>query len=428
MKRFVLPVVLLTLLVLAACAQPTPQVVERVVEKTVEVLVTPTPEPEELRGLTPEQRAWLEAAQLGPFAPETQDWEAIESAAREEGQVVVYSVSSRIFKLQEEFKEKYGVDIVGYDLASDVQLEKLRREHKAGIYEADVLFNSETPLLLNEFLPQGLVWNFVPDSVLPYLEPIEIEPLLTQRWSSRVTIYNTALNPEGAPIDTLWDLTREEWKGKILMPDPLEDSLQSNVIQTILQHPDEMAVAYEKEFGEPLTEYSGDLLEIFEEDVGGLLGEPNAAMEWLYRLLHNDPVFLGSTTKIGNNVGDVSQTDPPVGFTTFSKIRKVEPGVYEWGPAYDLEPAFGVSYPTVLVIADRAPHPNAAKLLIRYMMEDGFAPWNEPGDYAASSDVAEQQVAEFGIPPFEDLKMWGIDQSYVYDTKYSFLTLYLELK
>ena len=40
----------------------------------------------------------------------------------------------------------------------------------------------------------------------------------------------------------LWDLTREEWKGRLLMPNPLESSVQANVIQTILQHPGEMAV------------------------------------------------------------------------------------------------------------------------------------------------------------------------------------------
>lgn len=408
----------MVILLLTACGPETPPA-----EVEVDADV-----PAELADLSDEQLAWLEAAQLGYFAPESQDWDQIEAAAREEGQVVIYSVSSRIFQLQEEFEEKYGVEIVGYDLPSDVQLEKLRREHKAGIYEADVLFNSEAPIILNEFLPQNLLWNFVPESVIPYLEPDELEPLLVQRWSSRVVIYNTFIYPDAPPIDNLWDLTTEEWTGKVLMPDPLEDSLQANVVQTILAHPEEMAAAYEAEFGEPLTEYSEDLLEVFEEDFASSLGEPNASMEWLYRLLQNEPVYLGSTTKIGNNIGDVQQEDPPVGFTTFSKIRKVEEGVYEWGPAYDLNPVFGVSYPTVLVIADQAPHPNAAKLLIRYMVEEGYYPWNEPGDYASNAEVAAQQSAEFGIPAFEDLNMWAIDPSTVYDTKYIFLNLYLELK
>ncbi|MEE8549456.1 MAG: ABC transporter substrate-binding protein, partial [Alphaproteobacteria bacterium] len=50
-----------------------------------------------------EQSEWLKKAQLGQFAPMKQDWKAIEAAARKEGKVVIYSVSSRIFKLQKKF-------------------------------------------------------------------------------------------------------------------------------------------------------------------------------------------------------------------------------------------------------------------------------------------------------------------------------------
>ena len=59
-------------------------------EQVVEVVVTPTPEPAELARLDPDQPAWLEGAQLGPFAPETQDWDAIKAAAREEVPETIY--------------------------------------------------------------------------------------------------------------------------------------------------------------------------------------------------------------------------------------------------------------------------------------------------------------------------------------------------
>ena len=200
-----------------------------------------------------EQSAWLKKAQLGKFTPMKQDWKAIEAAARKEGEVVIYSVSSRIFKLQKIFKEKFGVKIIGHDISSAIQLEKFRREHKAKIYQVDVLFNNETPLLHNEFLPRKLIWNFVPDSVAGKLDKSEKEPFLVQRWSSRVLFYNGTKYPNGAPIDSLWDLTREEWKGKFLMPNPLESSVQANVIQTILAHPKEMAAEYERKFGKPIS-------------------------------------------------------------------------------------------------------------------------------------------------------------------------------
>lgn len=371
------------------------------------------------------QDEWLKKAQLGSYASGKQDWKAIEAAARKEGKVTIYSVSSRIFKLQKEFKAKYGVEIEAFDISSAVQLEKFRRERKAGVYNVDVLFNNETPILLNEFLSGKMVWNFVPDSVAAQLAENEKKPFLVQRWSSRVLFYNEAKYPNGAPVDNLWDLTRKEWKGKILMPNPLEGSVMANTLQTILNHPKEMAAAYQAEFGKPLK-YSKGLKKAVKKNSN--LGKADASKEWLYRLLKNKPVYVGSTTKIYKNVSDVKQENPPLAITTFSKMRKYQKGELQGVPAYDVKPVFGVAYPTVLVIADRAPHPNAAKLLIRYMMEKGFKPWNVLGDFAARDDVAKAQMEKYKTPPFDKLGLWQINQEQVYDTKYSYLQLYLALK
>ena len=369
--------------------------------------------------------AWQKSVGVGAYASVSQDWAAIEAAARQEGQVVIYSVSSRIAKLVDGFQERYGIEIIGYDIASDLQLEKLSREHRAGVHSVDVLFNSESSLLLNEALPDQLVWNFIPDSVAGDLDPLEMTPLLIQHHSSRIVYYNTAIHPDGAPIDSLWDMTREEWKGRTLLPSPLEDSLSANFFQTILHNSDAMAAAYKREFGEDIN-FSEDVLEAVAENA--TIEAPTASMEWLHRFLKNEPVFQSSTTKIFKNIGDITQENPPIGITTFSKMRKNKTGVYSAGPAFDLDPAFGVTYPTALMIADMAPHPNAAKLLIRHMMEEeGFAPWNEPGDYAARATLEAQQLSDFGLPAFGDLGLWSVDPEEIYYSKFGFLALYLAL-
>ena len=46
--------------------------------------------------------AWLQEAELGPYEG-AQDWAEIEAKAREEGEVIVYSSSSRIAKVAEAF-------------------------------------------------------------------------------------------------------------------------------------------------------------------------------------------------------------------------------------------------------------------------------------------------------------------------------------
>ena len=174
-------------------------------------------------------------------------------------------------------------------------------------------------MLLNEALPDKLVWNFVPDNIAGELDASEKEPLLVQRHSSRVVYYNTALNPNGPPIDSLWDLTREEWKGRTLLPSPLEDGLSANFMQTILLNSDAMEAAYKEEFGKDV-EYSKAVLKAVKKNP--LIEKPTASMEWLHRFLSNEPVFQGSTTKIFKNVGDVKQDKAPIGITTFSKMHR----------------------------------------------------------------------------------------------------------
>lgn len=359
--------------------------------------------------------AVLCVALLGGAAVAQQDWDAIEAAARAEGQVVIYSVSSRMENIVEPFKEKYGVDIIWYDIESSDQLEKFNREYNAGVYDVDVLYGNHEPELINEYLPEGKVEAFVPSTTEPFLDANEMNPFLVQRWSGRVLIYNALYNPDGAPIDSLWDLTREEWRGKVLTPDPLS-GVMGHVYQTIIQHADEMEAAYEREFGEPIV-YSSDV--------------SDAGHEWFYRFIQNEPVIISSTSSIAKGVTDINQTGtPPVGFTTFSRLRDygVDPcgeSQYAGAAAFDLDPVFGVAYPTILALSSKAPHPNAGKLLIRYLVETGYWPWNEIGDYAAREDFEALQVHIFDIPPFDEVKLWVTDAQYVYDTLYDFSDFYL---
>jgi len=167
----VLTVVALVTLI-GGCAAPTPEVVEKEVvvekpviqtvvvetERVVEKVVTPTPEAGVLAEITPEQRAWLEAAQLGPFQPAEDDWDAIYEAAKKEGKVVIYSGSSRVFKIAETFKEAYpGIEVEAYDITTPDLILKVKAEQGAGIHNADVVFVGDPPTVINELVKPHLV-------------------------------------------------------------------------------------------------------------------------------------------------------------------------------------------------------------------------------------------------------------------------------
>ncbi len=91
--------------------------------------------------ITPEMDAWMKAAKLGPYDTGKEDWAAIVAKAKKEGEVVVYSSSSRIAKIAKSFNALYPeIKLKGFDLGSAKTVEKAVREMEAKVYNADVIF------------------------------------------------------------------------------------------------------------------------------------------------------------------------------------------------------------------------------------------------------------------------------------------------
>jgi iron(III) transport system substrate-binding protein len=351
--------------------------------------------------------AEVKAAPAAAAPAEKEDWNAIYEAAKKEGKVVIYSLSSRIFDGVESFKAKYpGIEVEASDMTGVEQVEKLTREQAAGVFNVDVLMLANGPTLINELLPQGLIKTYVPQELVdgkPASEVIPLqfrEPLLVHSLESKVVFYNFETYPQ-PPVDSLWDLTRPEWKGKVQMKDPMLTEENMNLLQTIVQKSDEMAAAYQKEFGQPI-------------ELGP--GIENAGYEFIHRLFKNDLVLVTSDGTASKAVGTAGQKDPPLTFAVASsKIRDNEKG-QKLAIAWNLAPKGGVTKENYMVMANKAPHPNAARLLIRWLIGDGqggagMAPWYVPGQWAARQDVKPQ-----GDVTLADLAKytWYIDYPWVY--------------
>ena len=59
---------------------------------------------------------WEKYAGLGAYTPENEDIKEVEAKAKEEGHVVIYSLSSRVFEFGRTFYKKYGIRIEASDL------------------------------------------------------------------------------------------------------------------------------------------------------------------------------------------------------------------------------------------------------------------------------------------------------------------------
>lgn len=318
--------------------------------------------------------------------------------AQAEGTVTVYAFTSRIAAVESAFEAAYpGIDMVSHDMSSTEQITRLKAEAAAGIASADVVYISDAPVVFTELLGPGLITQYVPPRVVPLLDNAEKNPLLAQRLSTKVLMYNEEANPDGAPVSNLWELTTPEWAGRVIMVDPLQRGDYLDLMTEIVLRSDEMASAYQAEFGQPIALDDGI---------------ENAGEQFIVDLFENDLILVSSTDDVNAAVGALGQTNPPVGFTSYSDRRDNKDDGRALQVANDVVPSNGIIFPAVLAVSSTATHPAAARLVIDFLMGDdsetggaGFKPFYVAGDYATRSDIVSHPDAV----PLAELTAWSVN-------------------
>lgn len=328
---------------------------------------------------------------------------ALVAAAEEEGEVTVYSFTSRIAEVEATFEAAYpGIDLIGVDISATEQIERIRAEVDAGAAGADVAYVSDAPVVLTELVEGGYLEQYIPVTAADALPDEYESPLAAHRLSTKVVMYNEEAYPDGPPIDNLWDLTTEEWTGNVVMVDPLQRGDYLDLMTQIAISDDEMATAYETEFGEPIDD------------------PDNAGDRWIEDLLANDVVLSDDTDNVNAAVGAVGQEDPPIGITSYSDRRDNEDEGWALQVAAGVEPSPGIVFPAYLAPVKDSPNPNAAKLLIEYMFGDGsetggpaYEPFYVPGDYPTRDDISDHPDSL----PLDELGAWVIDPQEIADAR-----------
>jgi len=348
--------------------------------------------------LTPQQE-WLKANLLGEYETGTQDWAAIEEAAKKEGTVLVYANSSKVEKAAEAFMELYPeINVQAYDLGGDDVLMKTLEEQKAGAFTGDVWFSSGGADLIGQVLPKNYVWRFVPDSTAAYTPEQYTQPLLMSRFGTSVFAYNSELN-DTCPITNIWELTQPEWKGKFFIEDPLNDASTLSKLITIAAHPDEVKQAYVDLYGsEPVLDAD----------------TPDAGWLWLKRFAQNGPIPQPGGDEVDSAFATPGMTESYMALTSYSNMADVQEGILAFEPCWGIQPKLGVQSQSYVGIINQAPHPNAAKLWIKFVTSpEGRDPWAKFGTYFPDSTY---EVPE-GQKPLEEMfeVTWFISEQYAYD-------------
>jgi iron(III) transport system substrate-binding protein len=331
---------------------------------------------------------WAKDNGVGPYQPATDDWAAIEAAAIKEGKISIYANSGGIEDLAEAWAALYpdiewdGADTDGIDT-------KMQAEQESGNVIGDVWFNSDGHILFGKFVPNQWLWSYVPqDVVIP--EVTADRPFAIARHSTDVIGYNNKFYPDGCPVTNIWQIVEEKYSGKFFMEDPMSDVSTMAKIATFVQNGDDMAQAYQALYGK---EWTTDPMAA--TDSSGQVVE-NAGYLFLKKLAANDAVVLDDGDMVDAAFAGLelpAGEEPGFGYTGYSSVEATQDGELNMAPCFGLEPVMGIFKTSYLAIANNAPHPNAAKLFIRFALsEAGFEPWNEIGSYPAAE----------GLPVFED--------------------------
>jgi iron(III) transport system substrate-binding protein len=397
--KALLRIVILVLLVssLAACAKPTtaPVVTEAPGNVTTEVTLT-------------ENEQWAKDNGLGPYQPATDDWAAIEAAAIKEGSICVYANSSKITKLQEPWEALYPD--IKWDCGDTDGIDvKMRAEQEAGNVVGDVWFNSDGHILVGEFMPNQWVWAFVPrDVVIPEITA-EI-PFAVARHSVDVWGYNSEIHKDGCPLTNWWQLTESPLDGKVYTEDPMTDVSTMAKWATVAENGDKMAAAYKELYGVEWTEDPEAKTDAYGQEV------PNAGWLWIKKFAQNHPTVVDEIDIAYASVGMDPSVEPGIGWTGWNSVEDTAAGDIVMAPCLEMSPSLGVIKTSFLAVANKAPHPNAAKLFIKLALTpEGYAPWAALGSYPATPSIPLEE----GAMPLAEMMSKGFLMNPIYDWEWA---------
>jgi iron(III) transport system substrate-binding protein len=317
--------------------------------------------------------------------------------AEAEGKVVIYAFTSRIARVEKAFEAKYPkIDVVTFDINSTQMIARLKSEAAAKISNADVAYISDLPVVVEELVKPGILSRHVPAAFASKVPADLQNPLLANRLSTKVWMYSEEAYPNGSPIKNIWQTTLPEWRGKVVMVDPLVRGDYLDFMTEIVLRSDEMAQAYQQQFGKPIA----------------LTGRETAGEKWIKDFLANKPVFVANTDAAADAIAKKGQTNPPIGIATYSDRRDNKDRGRALQVAKGVQPSTGILFPASMGLVSGGKSPAAARLLIQFMMGDdtpnggpGFAPFAVAGDYAARTDIQNHPDAT----PLAQLDAWRID-------------------
>lgn len=312
----------------------------------------------------------------GPSSSNT--WDELVKAAQKEGNVTIYGAELGAAKdaIRQSFKVKYGIDIDSTEGRPAEILAKLTAERRAGLYLGDVgLMGNSTfiadvrPLEITVPLGSLLVLPEVTDPAkwrtgrIPYLDK-EGHSLAMVAMAIQCSIYNSDLVKEGE-ITSFLDYLTPKWKGKMVLSDPAVAGNANNFFTTQAT----------QNWGKEKT------LEILRQLAAQepvMTRDQRLLLEWVARGKY--PVGIGQSSAMFN---EFKRMGTPIAYARLKEPPQMSSGSGN------------------VFVFDKAPHPNAAKLFVNWLLtKEGATVWSQGQGYPSQRvDVSKEGFDPLIIPP-----------------------------
>jgi iron(III) transport system substrate-binding protein len=328
---------------------------------------------------SPPPQATLPAAAPSGGTPAAweEEWARTLAAAKKEGKIVVSGLAGEDLRrvLTEPFEQKYGIDVEYQGSAGAEIPPRVEKERASGLYIWDVFIAGSTTLITG-MKPIGALDPIEPALILPEVrDPVhwrdgQLPFLDRDRLGMSFTLVNRQslyVNTTGARPEEFrsWrDLLNPKWKGKILIGrDPRVSGFGQAVFQFFYMHP----------------ELGPDFIrEIFKQDLE-ILRDDRLAGQWLGQ--GKFPICVCS-------------------YIEANRLIEARLPVQPVDPRQMREGAHVTSSNGNVALANRAPHPNAAKVYVNWLLSrEGQTTFSKTaGDPSHRVDVPIDHVQPWELP------------------------------
>jgi iron(III) transport system substrate-binding protein len=300
-----------------------------------------------------------------PASAQDASWDAVVTAAKQEGKVVVYNMALGAPYFQaviKSFEKTYGISVESLDLRASELVESIRTEQSAGRYLGDA--EMVTTTMIEEQLKNGdFIQKLPPIPNAANLRP----PFKTTDFSVPAYVQpmgiliNTRLVKD-EDVPTSWnDLNAPKWKGKLLSDD-MRPLGSGNTLFAILQ----------KSMGADFNE----------------------------KLAEQKPVF---SRDMRNDARRVARGEYPIYITQVFAFASDLKGL----PVKVVVPKEGAPYAQMeMAMLKSAPHPNAARLFMQHFLSvDSQALYANAWMLPVVQGAAER--ADPDAQPYANAKLMG---------------------